>query len=186
MSRALSSAMLAGIQASDLAPILLFEGEFAGGFVRLWTGFGTISWNGHDWTGMGQLIGISDMEESSEVVATGLTVSLSGVDPALVSAAIGEARQNMPGRIWIGLLNASGAVVSTPYLAFRGRLDVPQIADSEDACTISISYENILGDLLRPREIRFTDEAQKALFPDDRGFEYVTRIQDVELVWTRR
>jgi hypothetical protein len=104
VTRGLSPSMLTGIARTDVRPILLFEGQFDGGFVRFWTGYGTISWNGSDWIGAGQLIGISDIEENAEVVATGITVSLSGVDPALVSAVIGEARQNMVGRIWIGLL----------------------------------------------------------------------------------
>lgn len=185
MTRALTSGMLSGIAATDVRPILFFEGQFQGGFVRFWTGRGTISWSGQDWTGAGELIGISDIEESAEVVATGITVSLAGVDPALVSIVIGEARQNMPGRIWIGLLDQAGAIVGDPYLAFRGVLDVPQITDGADTCTISVTYENVLGELLRPREIRYTDEAQKALFPDDRGFEYVTKIQDIEIKWTR-
>jgi hypothetical protein len=184
LTRGLSPSMLTGIARTDVRPILLFEGQFDGGFVRFWTGFGTISWNGSDWIGAGQLIGISDIEENAEVVATGITVSLSGVDPALVSAVIGEARQNMVGRIWIGLFDA-GAIVSTPYLAFRGRLDVPQILDGDETCTIAISYENVLGDLMRAQEERFTDESQKAVYPDDRGFEFVTRIQDIEIVWTR-
>lgn len=185
MSRDLTGSMLSGIQAADVRPILLFEGQFDGGFVRFWTGSGTISWDGRSWVGAGQLIGIGDIEENAEVVATGITVDLAGVDPALVSVVIGEARQNMPGRIWIGLMSEAGAIVSTPYLAFVGRLDVPSIQDGAETCVISISYENILGDLQRPREIRYTDEAQRALHPDDRGFEFVTIIQDKELKWTR-
>lgn len=185
MSRSLTASMLAGIQAAEVRPILLFEGQFDSGFVRFWTGFGTLTWSGREWVGAGNLIGISEVEENAELVATGVTVTLSGVEPALVSAAIGEARQNMPGRIWFGLLNEAGAVVGDPYLAFSGRMDVPEITNAADTCVIALSYESILGDLLRPREIRFTDEAQKALYPGDRGFEYVTKIQDKEIAWTR-
>lgn len=176
--------MLSGIQATDVAPVLLFEGQFDGGFVRFWTGFGTIVWNGVEWIGAGTLIGIGDIEENAELVATGITVSLSGVDPALVSTAIGAARQNMPGRIYVGLMS-NGALISTPYLAFVGRLDVPAIQDGAETCVISVSYENVIADLQRANEVRYTDEAQKALYPDDRGFEFVTVIQDSELKWTR-
>ena len=184
MTRGLSAGMLSGIQATDVAPILFFEGQFDGGFVRFWTGFGTIVWDGKEWIGAGQLIGIGDIEENAELVATGLTVDLAGVDPALVATVIAEARQNMPGRIWVGLMSG-GVIVGSPYLAFYGRLDVPNIQDGAETCTISISYENIIADLLRPNEVRYTDEAQKALYPDDRGFEFVTVIQDKEIRWTR-
>lgn len=185
MTRGLTPSIQTEVDAGDVRPILLFEGEFDGGTVRFWTGVGLLQWASKDWTGAGSLIGISDIEENTEIVASGVTVSLAGVDPALVSAVIGEARQNMPGRIWVGFLDANGAVIPSPYLAFRGRLDVPAIADSADGCTINITYENVLGDLLRPREIRFTEEAQKQLYPTDRGFEYVTSIQDKDIKWTR-
>jgi hypothetical protein len=185
----LTRGLTSGVQTAigqDARPIMLFEGQFDGGFVRFWTGFGTLTWAGRTWTGAGTLIGISEIEENTEIVASGITVSLSGVDPALVSAVIGEARQNMPGRLWVGFLTAAGQVIADPYLAFRGRLDVPSITDSTESCTVSITYENILGDLLRAREVRYTDEAQKAIFPGDRGFEYVTAIQDKDIKWTRR
>jgi hypothetical protein len=185
MTRGLTPTIQTEIGAGDVRPILLFEGQFDGGFVRFWTGYGTLQWASKDWTGAGTLIGISEIEENTEIVATGITVTLAGVDPALVSAVIGEARQNMPGRIWVGFLDGSRNVLADPYLAFRGRLDVPSISDSADGCTIGITYENVLGDLLRPREIRFTDEAQKQLYPTDRGFEYVTKIQDKDIKWTR-
>ncbi len=185
MTRGLTAGALAQISAQDVRPILLFEGQFESGMVRFWSGLGMLTWDGREWVGAGKLIGISAVEENTEVVASGITVTLEGVDPALVSVAIGEARQNMPGRIWVGFMDATGAIVADPYLAFRGRLDVPSISDSADGVTIGITYENVLGDLLRRREIRFTDEAQKALHPDDRGFEFVTTIQDKELKWTR-
>jgi hypothetical protein len=185
VTRGMTATMLTQVGADDVRPILLFEGQFDGGFVRFWTGYGILTWSARTWTGAGELIGISEIEENTEIVATGITVSLAGVDPALVSAVIGEARQNMPGRIWIGLLDTAGAVLADPYLAFRGRLDVPAITDTADGVTISVTYENVLGDLLRPREIRFTEEAQKQQFPADRGFEYVTKIQDKDIKWTR-
>lgn len=184
MTRGLTSG-LQTVLGQDAQPILLFEGQFDGGFVRFWTGSFPLTWDAKTWTGAGDLIGISEIEENTEIVATGITVSLAGVEPALVAAVIGEARQNMPGKIWVGFLDSANAVIASPYLAFRGRLDVPSIADSVDGCTIAITYENVLGDLLRPREVRFTAEAQKAIYPDDRGFEYVTRIQDKDIKWTR-
>jgi hypothetical protein len=42
VSRDLSASLLSGIQATDTRPILFFEGEFDGGFVRFWTGFGSL------------------------------------------------------------------------------------------------------------------------------------------------
>jgi len=185
MSRDLTAGMSTGVQAGELRPILFFEGEFASGTVNLCTAQLGVSWDGKTWAGLGSLISMSNIEENTDITATNVTVNLSGVDPATVSLAIDEARQNLPGKVWVGLVDTDGSIIADPYLAFVGRLDVPEITDGQDTCTVSITYENILVDLLRPREWRYTHESQQTLSPGDLGFEYVTTIQDKEIVWGR-
>ena len=81
------------------------------------------------------------------MVAGGTAVSLSGVPLDLVQLAIAEARQGLPGRLWLGLLTETGEIIADPVQAFSGRLDVPEIADDANTCTITISYESRLIDL---------------------------------------
>ena len=61
-------------------PILLFEGEFAGGTVRYWTGYGDLLYDGHVWTGSGAVVGVSEIEETIDLKATGVAFTMSGVD----------------------------------------------------------------------------------------------------------
>lgn len=183
--RNMTAALEAALIAKDVRPALFFEGEFASGFVRIWSGLGTIAWNGQSWTGLGNLIGFQGVDEGSEVIARGTSIALSGVPTSMVSAAITDAQQGLPGRIWVGLLAADGSIIVDPVEAFVGRLDVPTVADGQDTCTVSITYESRLIDLNTPRELRYTDQSQQQLYPGDRGFEYVTTIQDVEIVWGR-
>lgn len=183
--RIMSGDMLSAIQEEEVTIALAFEAEFESGTVRFWTGTKTRSWNGFLWQGFGDLIGISAIVESKETVASGLSVSLSGINPALVSAAIQESRQGATGKVWLALLDTAGNFIADPVLAFVGRLDVPTIADSGETCTISITYENRLVDLKRARNLRYTHEAQQSLFPGDKGFEYVAAIQDYQVTWGR-
>ena len=185
MSRSLSGPFLAALSSGVLRPALFFKGTFADGDLRLWSGLGAITALGEDYAGAGTFLGISTVEETGDVVASGTSISLSGVPSELVSAALDEVRQGLPGRIYIGLLDETGALIDDPVLMFVGRIDVPEIADDEQTCIITISYESRLIDLTRAREWRYTDESQKALYPGDRGFEYVTTIQDKEIVWGR-
>lgn len=182
-ARDLTASVLAAIQAREVSPIALFEGEFDSGTTRLWTGRGDLSWDGKTWLGAGDLIGWGAIEERDGVVASGLEVSFAGIDAAFVSLALDDARQGLPGRMWIGFLDSSGDVIADPFQAFSGRLNVPTITDSADTCTMTIDFENRLVDLQRPREVRFTHEAQNALYPGDLGFEYVTVIQNQEITW---
>jgi hypothetical protein len=185
VSRNLTPGFAAALAERNLRPVILFEGEFASGTVRLWSGLGDIVWAGKTWSGAGSLLGLGSIDETSDVVAGGTSVSLSGVPAALVQLAIAEARQGMPGRVWLGLLTPEGQIIADPVLAFAGRLDVPEITDDGETCRITISYESRLIDLNRPRSWRYTHESQQALHPGDLGFEYVTAIQDREITWGR-
>lgn len=182
-ARELETAFLNETLADELAPILLAEFEFASATVRFWTGYGDLSWNSQTWTGGGSLIGVSAVEETTDMKAVGATFTLSGVPSALISTALGEDYQGLPAALYLGALDSSGAVVEDPVKVFAGRMDVMEIEDGGETATISLTVESALADLERPRERRFTDEDQQELFPGDLGLEYVPSIQGKEVVW---
>jgi hypothetical protein len=107
MSRDITPAFATALADQSLRPIIFFEGQFATGGVRIWSGLGAVTWNGQTWSGAGSLLGLGGIDETGEVVAGGTAVSLSGVPLDLVQMAIEEARQGLPGRIWLGLLTES-------------------------------------------------------------------------------
>jgi hypothetical protein len=185
MSRDITAALADALDAADLRPAILFEGVFPSGMVRIWTGAGPVEWDGKTWTGVGVLLGLGALEETSDVVASGTTVSLSGVPLDLVGLAIDEARQGQPGRIWLALLTEDRQIIADPVQAFTGRLDVPEIQEDAQSCRITISYESRLIDLNVPRNWRYTNENQQVLFAGDLGFAHVTAIQDQEITWGR-
>ncbi len=184
MARDLTAGVIAQLQAASVEVGVLFEGEFASGWVRLWSGVGTLSWDGETWSGVGTLLGISGIDETNEIRASGLTVSLSGVPSDLLSAALGDARSGKTGRVYLAFFSG-GSIVADPILQFEGRLDVPAIEDGPETATISISYESELIDLERARERRYTPEDQAIDFPGDLGFNYVAALQDAQITWGR-
>ena len=183
MSRTITAAVVAELASGQVRPAIFFEAQFPSGFLRLWSGLGGITWNGSVWTGAGNMMGIGAIEESADVVATGTTISLSGIPTDLVSLCLADARQGMPGKVWIGFMTAAMAVIADPILAFAGRLDVPSIMDGAERCEIQITYESRLIDLNRSREFRYTHESQQLFSAGDRGFEYVSALQDKEVRW---
>jgi hypothetical protein len=78
---------------------------------------------------------------------------------------------------------SGGTIVADPQLAYRGFLDVPSIEDQGDTCVVTISYESELIDLQRPRIRRYTSNDQKLDHATDNGFEFVSEIQDREVLW---
>lgn len=184
MSRDLSLAVINQITAAELQPFLLFQGEFTTGTVRAWSGIGDLSWNGFTWTGTGNLLTISSVQEAADISANGVTVNLNGVPSELISLALQSCKQGASGFVYLGFLN-NGSVVADPVLLFEGRLDIPSIEEMGDSATVSISYESRLIDLERQRETRYTNEDQQREFAGDLGFEFVPALQDKSLTWGR-
>lgn len=183
MSRDLTTGTQFAIAQGVVKPILFYEGVFATGTLRLWTGLGTILWNGEQWTGSGALMAISPVKEEDDITANGVRISVSGVSTANLAIALAACRYGLVGRVWLGFLDANESVWADPYLAFEGKLDVPEIDDSGETCTIAVSYEHRLIDLRRPRLWLYTSADQNVRDSTDRGFDYVPSLQDKQLIW---
>jgi len=190
--RELSVAQLAAIAAGTVRPAIFVEVEIyhdgAADFVRVWTGVGNFSWDSKTWQGSGRLLGATIAEESKEVQASTFQVSLSGQPSDLIVTALASIKSNRPGKIWLGLFDAAGALIDDPYPLRRGLSSRPIIVDDPKAgtCTITVEYRDRRAALETPRERRYTSADQAIDFPADRGFDYVEALQDTQLVWPPR
>lgn len=182
MSRGVTTAMNNQLTAKELEPFFAVDLDFDGGNVQIWTGYGDITFDGVTYTGAGDILSISEISETSEVQASGVTIGLSGISSTLISAALNETYQGRACKIYLGTLS-NGAVVADPYMVFSGRMDVMNIEDSGDTCDIALQAENRLIDLDRPRVRRYTSEDQKIDYPADKGLEFIADLQDKEIVW---
>lgn len=185
MARDLSTDVKNAIAATNVSPFLLFEGVFSSGYVRTWTGYGDLSWNGKTWLGVGTLGGVSAVQETAEIQANGITVTLNGIPSEMVSLLLQEVQQGNSGKVYIGFLDASNQIIADPYLMFEGRLDIPSLQENGDSATISITYESRLIDLQKPRETRLTDQEQQRLYPGDKGCEFVPAMKEATINWGR-
>jgi len=182
MSRDLTTAVQNQLSADELEPFFAVKLNFDSGDLRLWTGYGDITVDSETYTGGGQLLDISEIEETVETAARGITMSLNGVDSSLVSLALTENYQTRSAKVYLGVLS-SGAVVASPYQLFDGRMDVLSIDDSGDTATITMTAESRLIDLERPRLRRYTSEDQKLRHPTDTGLDFVAALQEKEIAW---
>lgn len=104
MSRDLTTAMASGLAARVVNMLLLAEFEFDSGTIRMWSGVGTLTWNGHDYLGGGNLVGVSQYTETEDMQANGMGFMLTGIDASLISAAYNEEYQRRPCTLYIALL----------------------------------------------------------------------------------
>lgn len=186
MTRGLTAGMVTEATADTVAPIVLIKAEFDSGSVFLFTGYGTITFNGDDYTGAGNVLSFSSIEETQELEANNVTATLSGVNTALIAIALAEEYQDRPVTMWLAFLNqATGAIIADPTVIFRGRLDVMTIEESGETASISMRAESVLISLKRPKTRRYTSEDQKITDPTDTFFDRVPALQDTQVIWGR-
>lgn len=184
MSRSFSANFASILDDPVMSPFMAVELLFDSGAIRLWTGLTPLVVGGVTYTGAGSLLGVSAVEETSEIAAKGANMTLSGIPSEIISLALGEDYQGRTARVYFGLLNVTSGAPEMVEI-FSGLMDQMNIEDTGQTLTVEVTVENRLIDLERPRVRRYTSEDQKRFYPNDLGFDFVNDLQDKEIVWGR-
>jgi len=142
---------------------------------------GTFNDGVNDWVGAGNLLAISDIEETAEMSVRGATLTLSGVPSEILSLALSEPYQGRVCNIYFGI---SGENIFNQL--FSGYMDQMNIEDGPETSTIELKVENRLIDLERARVARFTSAYQKSVYSGDKGLEFLEDMQDKPLTWGKK
>lgn len=181
----MSAAMEAALDGDILYLVYFFEIGFASGPMRLFTGLPgtTYEWNGETWTGIGWLLGMSEIEETTETKATSFSLG-TPANEALIAQFQLNFRKNRPVTVWQGLKDPSvGSLLEDPIVIAAGLTDLSQIAIDPAKPTITVSNESRIADLERARVRRYTDEDHQIDYPGDLFFQYVGKLSDKVQTW---
>ena len=182
MSRSLNTSLLNALDDGVVYPFFAVDLDFSSGPLYVWTGVGDLIIGSKTYLGVGTLLNISTVEETTEIEAKGASISMSGIPSSFLTLALTEAYQGRECRIYFGMVNSPNDYVEI----FAGELDQMTILEEAETCTISVTAENVLIKLERPVVRRFTDQDQKSRYPNDKGLEFVASLQNKEIVWSRR
>lgn len=179
----------------DGLPVIAFA-KFDFGSEGIWrycTATFDFPWDASDglgtqsWTGMGGLVSLDPIRESSDVEAIGLRATLAGFDtstqPSPVALALNTTVQGRPCWIWLGAMYDNYQLVGTPTLEFQGRIDTLTVAEDAGTATMSVNMESRFASILRPNVRRFTDRDQQAMYPGDRFFEFLPQMREKAIVF---
>lgn len=207
MSRDLSTTTIDNIEEGVVYPFFATELRFDNNIVRMWTGQGTlILEDGTEWIGLGQLLNISSIEETSEMAVKGASISLSGIPSELLSLALSEPYQGRVAKVYFGtfqqgsilqesasyILLQNGSRINLESMStgfnelFSGYMDQMNIEEGGDTSTIEMAVENKLIDLERARVARYTSGYQKSIYPNDLGLDFIEDLQDKQIPWGRK
>lgn len=143
-----------------------------------WDGFGNLSAYGQTWIGAANVVTRSEIPFGIDDDAGQVTLTMSGVDSAIV-ARVRASETEIYGRgitIWGQFFDEALQISDTRFLLFQGTMDVPTYqANSTSERTITIPCEGEWADRNGAASTFFSDLDQQRRYPGDRGCEYVYR-----------
>ncbi|MBW2561660.1 MAG: hypothetical protein JRE40_12510 [Deltaproteobacteria bacterium] len=181
MSRTISATNLAEINASHLQPITMVKLEFDTP-VYCHSGVGTITFSGNDYLGVGQLGAVGNMDESEDLTPSPLSLTLSGIDAALIADALNSGAYGDAVTIYEGYRQDDGTLVDDPWIVWKGTYEFGNITLDKQS-NISITIKHDLAALSEKDGGRYSDEDQQVRFSGDIGFAYVTDTAGIQLLW---
>jgi hypothetical protein len=204
-TRDISTAIQNNLEDDVVYPFFAIELEFDSGPLRLWTGVGELVFEGVSYTGTGNLLDVSSIEETTEIAVRGATITLSGMPSEVISLALQSPYQGRVCKIYFGMFSKGslqkedGAYILLEdggkiqlelqetglTQIFSGYMDEMNIDEGPESGTIELKVENKLIDLERARTRRYTSEYQKSVYPGDLGLDFVESLQDKKVVWGR-
>jgi len=163
-------------------PIFLAELRFASETVRLWTGYGSLSYDGQTWLGAGDLGAIQPIEETTALEAKGMSFTLNGLSAENIALVLTEKYQGREVYLYFGFMDGAGAVsgVVGPWVYL---MDKAKIEEGPQTSAVTLLTENRLK-IFDKASNRTTAAADQAIeYPADLGYEFLAGLQDKEIVW---
>jgi hypothetical protein len=179
MTRTLPTGMSSVLGDGELNVYYAVEFNFTSAPIRLWTGYGDKTIYTNTYTGSGDLLSISGLEEVADLSAKSITIGLSAISSSIVSLALQEPYQNRECTVYLGINDLA------PLEVFSGYMNTMNITDEGETSSIQLTVDSKLVRLERASNWRYTNENHQSRYPNDTFFSYVTDLQDKQVVWGR-
>lgn len=184
MARDLTAAVTAAAAAEVVRPVIILDIDLSTGSIRLNSSDRDLTWNGKAYYGVGYHGAISSVEESSELQAANVSMTLSGIPTKFVTTVTDENYQGRPVTIWQGFLNDSYTLIADPIVQFAGLIDQLSLVLGQTA-TVTLTAEHKLARWERPNSRRYTDADQQAAYSGDLGCQFISQVVEKEILWGR-
>lgn len=191
MGKTINSTVQAAIDSGEFAGVILAKLHFSP--IRRYTNaYQSIYWDESgggelEYEGLGNLASISVLEESAELSAQTIQLTISGIPNDTVTDIFGDDYIGEPVYLWYATLNKTTYAVeggqNGPVLIFAGRMDYGTMTFG-DTATISVNATSRLADWERARGGRFNHEYQlRHVDITDYGFYFVQSLQNKPISW---
>lgn len=169
------------MQQPNVNMVLAAEFDFASGVSRVHTGVGEVLIDGNVYTGLGSLSDVGSVKEENSSSATQLQLTLSGLEPQLISIALNESSVNRKVRVFVAVFDDSIKTIAYNLL-FKGRITGASCVMGDNSA-ISFTVSNIFEFWSKGKPFRYTDESHTRRHPGDRFFRYIAQMAERSLYW---
>lgn len=136
-------------------------------------------------TSSGHLLNIGDAAESANLQVNTLTLTMSGVDQAILSTFLSYEYIDVPCRIWRAVLDSSNNVVGEHFIFFDGRIVGFDVRDDGADSEVQIEIASHWRDFEKINNRKTNSNSQNIYFPGDKGFEFASRVAK-DIRWGRK
>lgn len=184
MARGISYAFESELANGSYTYAIGLDIEFDNGNQRITNHMKNVGEGGNVYYSLGSLLSVSSLNENTDLGISGLTVTLSGADTAIVSSMQTTEIQGAPVNAKLFILGNQSTILYS-HLYFKGVIDNMTYTQNGGSVTISLNCENFLVRFADRVNRRYTNADQKIQYPSDKGLEFVEDISEKVVIWGR-
>lgn len=186
--RSFSTAILNALSQGELVLRALVQLQLVEETYGFWNDVGNVVVDGVEYIGTGTLGSISALPSTTALSIPNFTLTLSGLDPTVLSTFFDYTWHQQPVQLYLGVLNPQTmAFVDDIVLIASGRMDKADIKGAEgDQATLEISCEDISRKLTWKNPAVRSHGDQLRRNSTDTFFQYVANAAFQQLFWGQK
>lgn len=168
--------------------------DFTSGTLYLTTAPQSLTSGGHTYTGLGSLVSIGSLNESTDSSAEKITLSLSVANAAMLALGLGsvEGYRGRAVRLYLQLFDDTFTPVDSPVQRWSGVMDKvaitrrPADAGNPGSSSGSIELQCSRSGMARARYyqgLRLTHQQHQSRWPGDTGLQYMRTLIEQPALW---
>lgn len=173
MSRGLSATVNTYLANQSQIVIGLIEINTPSGVVRYTDAPFDFTTGGNTYSAQGSFLGVSDIEESTDVVITKCNIVLSALTPSNLTTFAVPGIINKSIEISVAFVNPiDNTLIADPIVTFAGKITGYKVTDAKNTATITLEVASQFADFEKVNGRRTNEENFRVEFPNDRGMEF--------------
>ena len=130
------------------------------------------------------IMGISEFSEQTELSKSSISLGLSGADQTFISTVLNENITNDTVDIFRGFFDNSSALISDPFLLYKGNIESFDIEENDKNSTVGLSIVSHWADFEKKNGRKTNNTSQQRFFNTDVGMDFSSQtVQDIK--WGR-